>query len=1000
MAGTVRKDKVQLDIEINGEPVKRSLGDMEKAYRKLRSEIKNLEVGSDAFNKKALEIKKVEDELKKTRAAARGLGEEQSKLSLTGGNTSKSLSQKFGSLPGIFGKAGSAIGGSITKLLGPLGLVVGAIGGVVAGAKELFVISQEFENAREEVSKFTDLTGEELSEVNAQIMAISRTFDQDFNEVMRTGSANANVFGSEMTESLDLIEKGLIATGHQGDEFLDQIKEYAPALKAAGLEQEEAYSVIASSIVDGAFQDKIPDAIKEFNIRIKDLSQGQRDVLEQSFGVGFTNNIVNGIKSGEKTSIEALNQIGSKLGELGADSAQTQAVISNLFGGPGEDVGAEFIIGLQNVKGSMEDVVDTSNIYIQRQIEQLSLEKELTAAQEEISMSLDGVSNWFGVVTKKVQIFVLQGIARASTSVRHFIDNFRIFRVQTVEAINVVLRAISNLVNNMIEAVNAINGLLGLKEIEDVDFQINVEVSSEDLKQQLKDKVAKEREEFEKAQELKAQQAARSREQASRKARLEERKKSLDAEKNLTTKELEKQAEVYAKAEAEIQKLQLALMKDGTEKQLAQLRFDIDQRKAALRGNTAQIAKQQELLEEEFLQKSIQIKKEASEKQKKELEKIENARIEKKKQQYETEIQLLEETYQKQQLIITQKAVTRLEDGDDQKEVQETLKKELLENEENFIQAKKQIEEKFGKDSVKTQQEIEKLKLDAALDRIDKEKHAEAAAAKEKTEQIQNTIGNVGDFINQISALNQAALDADLSKIEANKQRELQAAGNNEARKQQIEEKFAKQKEAEEKKAAKKQQAISIAQTIVNTAQSIVKTGATMGYPLAIPFQAIAAAIGAKQIQAIRAQAFEKGGDTVKTDGQNYFYQGQRLEKKGSFADGGHVVKGSLGVIGEKGREWVAPNWMVTNGKYAPIINELEQVRIRGFAVGGVTTPADAAVNVQSETISNEAIIEELKMLRQAVMDKSYITVWSEREALMNAEVYAAWQKRSNTGGI
>ena len=91
---------------------------------------------------------------------------------------------------------------------------------------------------------------------------------------------------------------------------------------------------------------------------------------------------------------------------------------------------------------------------------------------------------------------------------------------------------------------------------------------------------------------------------------------------------------------------------------------------------------------------------------------------------------------------------------------------------------------------------------------------------------------------------------------------------------------------------------------------------------------------------------------------------------------------------------------MVTSGKYAPIIQQLENVRIRGFAVGGSTTPTDTAVNAQNATASNDAIIEELKMLRQAVMVKKYITVWSEKEALMNAEVYQAWQQRSSTGGI
>lgn len=1096
----VRSDKVQIEIEINGEPVKRTLADMEKAYKKLRGEIKHLEEGSDAFNKKAAEIKQLEEELKRTRRAARGLGEEQESLGKKVLAGASQLASKFSSLPGIFGKVGGALGGVITKLLGPLGLVIGAITGMVAGAKELYAIASAFEKSREEVSKFTNLTGEALSVVNAQITAISRTFDQDFNEVLRTGSANSKAFGSDMIETLDLIEKGLIATGHQGDAFLDQIKEYGPVLKQAGLDQAEAYAVIASGIVEGAFQDKIPDAIKEFNIRIKDLSQGQRDVLERNLGVDFTNKIVNGIKTGEKTSIEALNEIGGKLGDLGADSSETQAIISNLFGGPGEDVGADFIIGLQNIKGSMDEVIDSSNVYVQRQIEQLRLEKQLTAAKEELSMSLDGVGNWFSVITKQVKIFFMEGIANAATSVRHFIDNFKIFRVQVTESINVVLRALSNLVNNMIDAVNLVNKLVGIKEIENIDLTIGVEVSSADLQKQLREKIAAEREAFAAEQKRKELLEEQKKEEALRLAKLRERKKTLDAEKNLTTKELQKQAELYAKAEMEIAKMQVDIMKDGTEKQLAQLRLQTDQRKAALKGSVDQIAVQQQILEIQYIEQVQQIRQQAN---KKEIEQIESQAIEKitkitgtseeiqkqrlvieqetiekvktvfvnnieeqtkllqeqatkrkeliigdsevittemetqiteseqrlteelsqlkinaekqqvtaikeiktaistdTKKQYESELKILESTHKQQQILITQAAIKRLEAGEDEKAVTKDLKEQLLTDEEKFLKDKQGLEVQFGLDGLATQEEIEKMKLDNTLNRIDKENEAEENARDERWKGIEKGLAITSNLIGDISTLNQSVLDADLAKIEANKKRELAAVGDNESAKRSIEEKYEKKKEAAEIKAAKRQKAISIAQTIINTAQSIIKTGAQLGYPLAIPFQVIAGAIGAAQIQAIRAQAFEQGGTTVLKNESGFFYDGMPLQQAGSFASGGHIKTGSIGVIGEKGPEWVAPNWMMTSPKYAPVLNQLEAIRVRGFAVGGETTPADTAVSIQNAAGSNQDILDELRMLREAVKAIQPVTVWSEKEALMNAEIYAAWQSRSSNGGV
>ena len=64
----------------------------------------------------------------------------------------------------------------------------------------------------------------------------------------------------------------------------------------------------------------------------------------------------------------------------------------------------------------------------------------------------------------------------------------------------------------------------------------------------------------------------------------------------------------------------------------------------------------------------------------------------------------------------------------------------------------------------------------------------------------------------------------------------------------------------------------------------------------------------------------------------------------GSFASGGHVGSASFGVIGERGAEWVGPNWMMRSPKYANIFGYLEAERRKAtpFAVGGSTAPTPA----------------------------------------------------------
>jgi hypothetical protein len=67
-------------------------------------------------------------------------------------------------------------------------------------------------------------------------------------------------------------------------------------------------------------------------------------------------------------------------------------------------------------------------------------------------------------------------------------------------------------------------------------------------------------------------------------------------------------------------------------------------------------------------------------------------------------------------------------------------------------------------------------------------------------------------------------------------------------------------KEAIEKKYAKKKQNLAVVQAIIDGASGIVKTGATLGYPLAIPFQILQGIQTIAQIAAIKAQKFATGG--------------------------------------------------------------------------------------------------------------------------------------------
>jgi hypothetical protein len=108
------------------------------------------------------------------------------------------------------------------------------------------------------------------------------------------------------------------------------------------------------------------------------------------------------------------------------------------------------------------------------------------------------------------------------------------------------------------------------------------------------------------------------------------------------------------------------------------------------------------------------------------------------------------------------------------------------------------------------------------------------------------------DEINNTAALEQEAINKSLES-EADKQRKLDA----------LRLRTSRQIAAEKTKQAKSERALNVFKAVIDTAASITKTGAQLGYPAAIPFQVAAGVIGATQIAAILAQPlpkFKKGG--------------------------------------------------------------------------------------------------------------------------------------------
>lgn len=241
----------------------------------------------------------------------------------------------------------------------------------------------------------------------------------------------------------------------------------------------------------------------------------------------------------------------------------------------------------------------------------------------------------------------------------------------------------------------------------------------------------------------------------------------------------------------------------------------------------------------------------------------------------------------------------------------ELEKKLELESTKLIAEEKQLIEEKYNA-------EIAKLRNEARQEDENKWKEAFRRIANTITEGVQQ----FADF-SRISTDNQLtnaerAKNEKLAKLEEElKARKINEDAYNQA-KAEAEEGYARKSAVIKNKQAKTEKRVAIAQSIIDTAAAVVK--ALPNVPLSI-LAGLMGLANTTKIAATKIPQYAFGGMT-------------------SYASGGSVRKPSIGIIGEAGPEWVAPNWMLRSPKHANLLNYLESERkMKAFATGGPTVP-------------------------------------------------------------
>lgn len=246
---------------------------------------------------------------------------------------------------------------------------------------------------------------------------------------------------------------------------------------------------------------------------------------------------------------------------------------------------------------------------------------------------------------------------------------------------------------------------------------------------------------------------------------------------------------------------------------------------------------------------------------------------------------------------------------------------------------------------------------------------------------MQQAFSTVNTMLSAASSYSQACSDLETARINANYDKQIEAAGNNSAKRKKLEEKRDKELAAAKKKANKRAMVIQLAQAVASTAMAAINAYSSaaqvpfVGYILAPIAAATAVAAGMLQIATIKKQqqAQEAG-----------YYEG-------GFT-GGSSYRRKAGIVHEG--EFVANHNAVNNPQVLPALQLIDEAQrnntvgsltaadiSRSLGQGGATVVSAPSVTVNTDNSELNAtlgeardVIDQLSLvLVQGIHAKCYI---------------------------
>mgnify|MGYP003110037205 CR=1 FL=1 len=403
-------DDVSDDFKKSGKSSKKASKEIGDSFDDVSNELKNLSKDSkktsailgDTFDGVSKDIKDTGDASKVTGADFSGMVDDM-------------MAGDFGFIQdGLKGVEGGIYGikkATMAFLTSPIGAALAIVGTVGLITKEFVEYNEQAKEANMLTQQITRTTGDAVDDARIRASAFVKTFDADLKDTLQVAKNNVEAFDISWEEAFRTMENGMIRGGKANDDYMQSLREYPKLFAKNGFAFKDFQRIVNEGIDRGIYDDKLPDAIKEFTLSVTEQTDTTREALNRAFGKQFTDELFANITNGSITIKEALLQVSEETKRVGVNSTNAQILTADLFRGAGEDAG-----GFLEVIGAVNDALieeEAALTPLEQKLQQTAdANLRLKQAQDEAlnSESYAEFSNTVSLTWKEVQIAWYKGV--------------------------------------------------------------------------------------------------------------------------------------------------------------------------------------------------------------------------------------------------------------------------------------------------------------------------------------------------------------------------------------------------------------------------------------------------------------------------------------------------------------------------------------------------------------------------------------------------------------